>query len=194
MIRVFQARLAQGIHGADGGRRLSGAAQSAAPEPTPISASMIEAARRERVVTFYTAMEIPVAEKLAEAFEARYPGITIRVRRSGAERVFERIGREQQIDLHRVDVVCSTNAGHFIHWKRNGLLAPYLPEDVGKNFPPEQVDPDGMYATAFATLSPIGYNTISSNLRMRRRASPICSIASGRARSSRATRTIAARS
>jgi iron(III) transport system substrate-binding protein len=132
--------------------------KGAAPEPSTISTSMIDAARQERVVAFYTAMEIPVAERLTEAFEAKYPGITVRVRRSGAERVFDCIGREQQIDLHQVDVVCSTNAGHFIHWKRNGLLAPYLPEDAAKSFPREQVDPDGMYATAFATLSPIGYN------------------------------------
>ena len=48
---------------------------------------------------------------------------------------------------------------HFIHWKRDGLLAPYVPEDVAKHFPPDQVDADGMYATAFAVLSPIGYNT-----------------------------------
>jgi len=133
--------------------------KGAAPEPSTISATMIDAARLERVVAFYTAMEIPVAERLAEAFEAKYPGITVNVRRSGAERVFERIDREQQIDLHQVDVVCSTNAGHFINWKRNGLLTPYLPEDVAKNFPREQVDPEGMYVTAFATLSPIGYNT-----------------------------------
>jgi len=58
-----------------------------------------------------------------------------------------------------VDVVCSTDAGHFIRWKRDGLLAPYRPEDVARHFPPEQIDADRMYATAFALLSPIGYNT-----------------------------------
>jgi iron(III) transport system substrate-binding protein len=39
------------------------------------------------------------------------------------------------------------------------LLAPYVTEDVARHFPSEQVDADGMYATAFALLSPIGYNT-----------------------------------
>jgi ABC-type Fe3+ transport system substrate-binding protein len=37
------------------------------------------------------------------------------------------------------------------------LLAPYLPEDVAKHLPLEQVDVDG--AAVFALLSPIGYNT-----------------------------------
>ena len=30
-------------------------------------------------------------EKLAKAFEARYPGIAVRVERTGAERVFQRV-------------------------------------------------------------------------------------------------------
>jgi iron(III) transport system substrate-binding protein len=57
------------------------------------------------------------------------------------------------------DVVCSTDAGHFVRWRREGLLAPFLPEDAARHLPPEQIGPDGMYATAFASLSPIGYNT-----------------------------------
>ena len=94
---------------------------------------------KEDTVAFYTAMEIPVAEALGKAFEAKYPGIVVQVKRSGAERVFQRI--------HEVDVVCSSDASHFIYWKRDGLLAPYVPEDVARHFPPEQIDPDGMYAT-----------------------------------------------
>jgi iron(III) transport system substrate-binding protein len=132
---------------------------AAMPESTAISPAMIAAAEKEAMVTFYTAMEIPVAEKLGRAFEARHPGIAVRVKRSGAERVFQRIGEEEEIQSHEVDVVCSTDASHFIRWKRDGLLAAYLPEDVTKHFPPKQVDADGMYATAFALLSPIGYNT-----------------------------------
>jgi iron(III) transport system substrate-binding protein len=134
--------------------------KAARPEPTPVSPDLIQAARREGVtVAFYTAMEIPVAESLAKAFEAKYPGISVLVKRSGAERVFQRIGEEEGVSLYEVDVVCSTDAAHFIHWKRDGLLAPYVPEDAAKFLPPEQIDADGMFASVFALLSPIGYNT-----------------------------------
>src|SRR6266481_6142171 len=132
---------------------------AAAPEPTPLSPAMIQAAHKEGTLAFYTGMEIPVAEGLSKAFEAKYPDIAVRVKRSGAERVFQRIGKEEEIRIHEVDVVGSTDAAHFIHWKRDGLLAPYVPEDIAKHLPREQVDVDGMYATAFALLSPIGYNT-----------------------------------
>src|SRR2546421_2647572 len=133
--------------------------KAAAPEATAVNADLIAAARKEGMVAFYTAMEIPVAESLAKTFEARYPGVAVHVKRSGAERVFQRIGKEEEIRIHEVDVVCSTDAGHFVRWKREGLLAPYLPEDAARHLPPEQIGADGMYATAFASLSPIGYNT-----------------------------------
>jgi iron(III) transport system substrate-binding protein len=132
---------------------------AAAPEPTPLSPAMIQAARKESTLAFYTGMEIPVAEGLSKAFEAKYPGIKVRVKRSGAERVFQRIGKEEDVRIHEVDIVCSTDAGHFVRWRREGLLAPFLPEDAARHLPPEQIGPDGMYATAFASLSPIGYNT-----------------------------------
>jgi len=132
---------------------------AAAPEPTPLSPAMIQAARKESTLAFYTGMEIPVAEGLSKAFEAKYPGIKVRVKRSGAERVFQRIGKEEDVRVHEVDIVCSTDAGHFVRWRREGLLAPFLPEDAARHLPPEQIGPDGMYATAFASLSPIGYNT-----------------------------------
>jgi iron(III) transport system substrate-binding protein len=133
--------------------------RAAAPEPTPLTSAMIQAARKEGSLAFYTAMEIPVAEGLSKAFEAKYSGIRVRVKRSGAERVFQRIGKEEEVRIHEVDVVCSTDAGHFVRWQREGLLAPFLPEDAAKHLPPEQIGADGVYATAFASLSPIGYNT-----------------------------------
>ncbi|HEY2185281.1 MAG TPA: extracellular solute-binding protein [Xanthobacteraceae bacterium] len=133
--------------------------RAAAAETTAVDQALIQAARKEGVVAFYTAMEIPVAETLAKAFQARYPGIAVRVKRSGAERVFQRIGKEEEIRLYEVDVVCSTDAAHFVRWKREGWLAPFLPQDAAAYLPAEQVDADGMYATAFALLSPIGYNT-----------------------------------
>jgi iron(III) transport system substrate-binding protein len=130
-----------------------------APEPTPLSPALIQAALKEGTLAFYTGMEIPVAEGLSKAFEAKYPGIKVRVRRSGAERVFQRIGEEEEIRIHEVDVVCSTDAGHFVRWRREDLLAAFLPEDAARHLPAEQIGADGMYATAFASLSPIGYNT-----------------------------------
>src|SRR5476649_389748 len=130
-----------------------------APPPQPVTAALIEAAKKEGQVIHYTSTDLPVAEKLAKAFEAKYPGIAVRVERTGAERVFQRIGQEYSSNIHAVDVVNSSDAAHFIVWKRDGLLAPYVPEDVAKFYPPEHKDADGMYASFRVWLSVIAYNT-----------------------------------
>jgi iron(III) transport system substrate-binding protein len=133
--------------------------RAAAPEPTTATPALIEAARKEGKVVYYTPIDLPVAELIAKAFEAKYPGITVRVERTGAERVFQRISQEYASNIHAVDVVNSSDAAHFIVWKRDGLLAPFVPEDVARHYTAEQKDADGMFAAFRANLSVIGYNT-----------------------------------
>ena len=71
------------------GALLAGAAFStrvmaAAPPPEPVTPALIEAAKKEGQVSYYTSTDLPVAEKLAKAFEAKYPGIAVRVERTGS--------------------------------------------------------------------------------------------------------------
>ena len=133
--------------------------RAAAPEPTVVTPALIEAARKEGKVIYYTPIDLPVAELIAKAFEAKYPGITVRVERTGAERVFQRISQEYASNIHAADVVTSSDAAHFIAWKRDGLLEPFVPEDVARHYMAEHKDPDGMFAAFRASLSVIGYNT-----------------------------------
>ena len=133
--------------------------RAAAPPPTAVTPDLIDAARKEGKVSFYTALELNTAERVSRMFEARYPGIAVRVERSGAERIFQRIAQEQGSGIKAVDVANSTDPAHYLDWKKNGWLAPYVPDEVAKHFPADQIDPDGMYATSCAWTEAIGYNT-----------------------------------
>lgn len=130
-----------------------------APPSVAVSDALIEAARKEGRVVYYTSIDLPMAQRIGKAFETKYPGISVRVERTGAERVFQRIGQEYASKIHAVDVVNSSDAAHLIVWKRDGLLAPYVPEDVAKHYPDEHRDPDGMFASFRAGLSVMAYNT-----------------------------------
>jgi iron(III) transport system substrate-binding protein len=132
---------------------------SSAPAASAVTPQLIEAANKEGKIVYYTSIDLPVAERIAKAFEAKYPGIAVRVERTGAERVFQRIGQEYASGIHAVDVVNSSDAAHFIVWKRDGLLEPYVPEDVARFYPDEHRDPDGTFASFRAWLCVIGYNT-----------------------------------
>src|SRR6266487_514491 len=124
--------------------------RAAAPPPEEVTPAMIEAARKEGKLSYYSALELTTAERLARMFEAKYPGISVRVERSGAERIFQRIAQEQGSGIKAVDVANSTDPAHYLEWKKNDWLAPYVPADVARHFPADQIDPDGMYATSCA--------------------------------------------
>src|ERR1044071_3649218 len=129
------------------GTAFSTKVMSAAPPATAITPQLIEAAKKEGKVVWYTSIDLPLAEKIAKSFEAKYAGVAVRVERSGAERVFQRIGQEYASNVRAVDVANSSDAAHFIAWKRDGWLAAYVPEDVAKFYPAEHRDADGMFAT-----------------------------------------------
>src|SRR2546430_11960073 len=120
--------------------------------------AMVAAAVKEGKVVWYTSVDVKVAEAIAKAFRAAYPGIEVDVERAGSERVLQRINQEYQSGIKNVDVVNSSDASHFIFWKQQKWLAAHVPPDV-KRFPPQYKDPDGYYATWRATLSVMGYNT-----------------------------------
>ncbi|MEJ0071086.1 MAG: extracellular solute-binding protein [Pseudomonadota bacterium] len=130
--------------------RRGGAGRGAAP--TPVTPALIEAAKQEGKVVWYTSVELRTAERVAKAFEAKYPGITVQVERSGAERNFSASPRICS-GIRVADVLESSDASHFIIWKKQGWLAPFLPEEVAKYWPVEQRDADGMYATWRSTFS-----------------------------------------
>jgi iron(III) transport system substrate-binding protein len=133
-------------------------ARAAAPPATAITPALIEAAKKEGKVVWYTSVDLPLAERIAKSFEAKFPGVACRVERSGAERVFQRIGQEYDSNIHAVDVVNSSDAAHLIVWKGKGWLEPFVPEDVAKHFPADHKDPDGTFASFRVFLCPIAYN------------------------------------
>jgi iron(III) transport system substrate-binding protein len=130
----------------------------AAPELGKITPELVAAAKKEGKVSWYTSVELGLAEKVGKAFEEQF-GIPMQVERSGAERVFQRIAQEQSSNIHACDTVNSSDAAHFIIWKKQGILEAYVPEDVAKHYPEQFKDPDGLFATWRIMLSPIAYNT-----------------------------------
>ena len=117
--------------------------RAAPPSPESITPQLIEAARKEGKVIWYTSVDLQVAETVSKAFQVKFPGIVVRVERTGAERVFQRIGQERASNIFACDVAQSSDAAHYIAWKRDGILTPCVPEDVAKHFPTQHRDADG---------------------------------------------------
>jgi len=118
--------------------------------------------------------------------------VAVRIERTGAERVFQRIGQERASNIFACDVAQSSDAAHYIAWKREGALAPCVPEDVAKHF----LRSTGT-RTAFRLMADmavrIAYNTKLVTAQEAPRASPTCSTRNGRASWSRRIPATAAR-
>jgi len=133
--------------------------RAAAPPAEVITPDLVAAATREGQLTWYTSADLQLAEKVGRAFEQKFPGIRARVERAGGERIFARVAQEYASGLHVADTVSTGDAAQFLSWKRQGLLAPYVPEDVARYIPAAHRDPDGFYATVRSSLCVIAYNT-----------------------------------
>ncbi|MEZ5817106.1 MAG: extracellular solute-binding protein [Hyphomicrobiaceae bacterium] len=132
---------------------------AAAPPAASITPDLVAAAKKEGKVNWYTSVDLKVAEQVAKAFEGKFPGISVKVERTGAERNFQRIGQEYASNIFRCDAVNTSDAAHMIVWKRQGILEAIVPEDVAKHYPAEHRDADGYYASWRVMLSVIAYNT-----------------------------------
>ena len=136
-----------------------GLAAAQAPAPYEATPQLVAAAVKEGKVVWYSATDVKVAEGLAKSFEAKYPGIKVQVERSGAERIFQRINQEYGSKIYTVDVIETSDAVHFVQFKRNGWLQAAVPSDVASFWPKEGRDPDGQFAAYRLHLSVIAYNT-----------------------------------
>jgi iron(III) transport system substrate-binding protein len=141
------------------GAAFSTRVMSAAPPASAVTPALIEAAKKEGKVVWYTSVDLKLSEQIGKAFETKYPGVACKVERTGAERILQRIGQEYTANVHAVDVVNSSDASHLVYWKDQGILAPYVPEDVAKFYPNEHKDADGTYASFRLFLCVIAYNT-----------------------------------
>src|SRR4051812_4470655 len=131
---------------------------AAAPPAEAITPALIEAAKKEGSVVWYTSADLRVAEAIGKTFERKY-GVTARVERAGAERLFTRVSQEYAANIFTVDTCNTGDLAMFILWKQQKLLAAYVPEDVAKHIPVEYRDADGMHAVARSSLCVAAYNS-----------------------------------
>ena len=128
------------------------AAPAAAQDPR------LEAARKEGKVVWYTSLALTSSEKVAKLFEAAYPGVKVEVHRTGSQRILQRMMQELQSNIKNVDVVHTSDAGHYVLLKEKKLLMRYTPAGVDA-FAPGFKDRDGFHYGLRATVNVIAYNS-----------------------------------
>ena len=126
--------------------------------PAAAQEARLEAARKEGKVVWYTSLALTSSEKVAKLFETAYPGVKVEVHRTGSQRILQRMMQELQANIKNVDVVHTSDAGHYVLLKEKQLLMRYSPAGVDA-FSPGFKDRDGYHYGLRATVNVIAYNT-----------------------------------
>ena len=124
----------------------------------PAAAQDVAAARKEGKVVWYTSLALTTAEKVAKLFEAKYPGMKAEVHRTGSQRILQRVMQELSANIKNVDVIHTSDAGHYVLLKDKKLLLKYTPAGA-ERFAAGFKDKDGYYYGLRATVNVIAYNT-----------------------------------
>jgi iron(III) transport system substrate-binding protein len=118
---------------------------------------IIEAAKSEGNVSFYTTMTLSQSKKVVDKFQKKYPFIKPELFRGGGDEVLNRILNEARGGLYAWDVV-STRGDSVLTLMDSKLITSYRsPED--KFISPDLVDDEGYWAAYYVNPYVLGYNT-----------------------------------
>jgi iron(III) transport system substrate-binding protein len=132
------------------------AASLVASQAHAVDAALIEAAKKEGEVTWYTTQIISqLVRPVAAAFEKKY-GIKVRASRSGNAEITVKIMNEARTGRVQADVFDGTNA--VVALRKEGYVTQWLP-DAAKDYPADLKDPGGYWVANNLFIITAGYNT-----------------------------------
>jgi iron(III) transport system substrate-binding protein len=85
---------------------------------------LVEGAKREGKVVWYTTLAAEQNKQIANTFEAKYPGVKVETFRTGSSALVQRVLNEAQAGRHIVDAIETTLPG-LLSFRDNQLLVPY---------------------------------------------------------------------
>ncbi len=115
---------------------------------------MVEAAKKEGKLIWYTSTNITESKPLLDDFEKQFPFIKGEIFRASGEKTLNRIVTEARANHSEFDIVTISEVDALINAK---LLAPYRSPEAA-SFIPEFKDPNGYWTAVYINYTTIGYN------------------------------------
>ena len=123
----------------------------------PFDSALIEGARKEGSLTWYTGLIVnQIARPLAEAFETRFPGVTVRYARASNTDTTLKIVNEARARRVMADVFDVTSG---IHTLLDARVVAAWPPEPAAGYAPEHRDKDGYWTASNLYFMTLAYNT-----------------------------------
>jgi iron(III) transport system substrate-binding protein len=134
---------------------LIAAAGAPAGAQSNATAQLIEGAKKEGALSWYTSMSVAESKPVSDAFEKAYPFIKVTVFRASGEQVQNRAVTETRAGRWDFDVASLSEIGTLIE---NKLIAQYVSPETA-NYIKELKDPQGYWNAVYTNYYVPGYNT-----------------------------------
>jgi iron(III) transport system substrate-binding protein len=122
------------------------------------AATVLDNAKKEGSVVFYTSVPQEQISKLSDGFQRKYPFIKVDALRAGPSRILSRVMTEDRAGNPMVDVISLDIFNAWVLGER-GLLQPHKSEET-EAFPEQFRDPQGLMPCCMYVLTNvIAYNT-----------------------------------
>jgi iron(III) transport system substrate-binding protein len=118
---------------------------------------IIEAAKKEGAVTYYTTMTVSQSQILVDKFQDKYPPIKVELFRTGGDPLLNKIQTEARGGLHAWDVV-SGRGDMVLPLLKDKLIASYRSPEA-KHIDRDLVDDDGFWTAFYVNPYVLGFNT-----------------------------------
>jgi iron(III) transport system substrate-binding protein len=124
---------------------------------TDPASRVVEEAKKEGALVWYTALNLNDSEMLTKRFEQLYPFIKTETLRLSSFSLLTKIQTEARAGAFKADVIEIAGVlGHIL--KREGLFAKYTSPE-SRFYPDSVKDPDGMWTSFFMNTHVLAYNT-----------------------------------
>jgi iron(III) transport system substrate-binding protein len=121
------------------------------------TARLIEGAKKEKSLLWYTALNIQDANMLTKKFEEKHPFIKTQTLRLGTFQLLTKIQTEVRARAFKGDVIeIAGVTGHIL--KKDGVFAKYTSPE-SRFYPDSVKDPDGTWTSFFINTHVLVYNT-----------------------------------
>ena len=117
---------------------------------------LIEAAKKDRELVFYTTTNLEEADAMSRQFKAKYPFIDVNINRAEGERIVTKVLQETRAKRSLVDVI-QTPAFYLHALKKREILGEYSPAD--DRFYPRNFKEHKYWTTTYYNPYVVLYNT-----------------------------------
>jgi iron(III) transport system substrate-binding protein len=132
-------------------------ARSAIGAQPDAASRLIEGAKKEGALVWYTALNLNDSEMLTKRFEQLYPFIKTETLRLSSFSLLSKIQTEARAGAFKADVIEIAGVlGHIL--KKDGLFAKYVSPE-SRFYPDSVKDPDGTWTSFFMNTHVLAYNT-----------------------------------